>query len=350
MLKKEVNSMKNFVNWAILAPGSIANSMAGAICGMAKEDNRIRAYAVASRNFERAKEFSKKWAFEKAYGSYEELFNDEDVDVIYIANPHAFHFPSVMQALEAGKNVLCEKPAGCNMFELNQMIQKAESKNLFFMEAMWTAFNPCINRILDVIKKGLIGKVKHVESRFCNRIPYDPNHRLYAPELAGGALLDLGIYNIFFSMLASGTQNIKSRNSIVRMFKGVDIWNSVNLVFDNGVTASFQSAADMTAASNTHDGIIFGEKGFITVENFFMCQKAKVFAFKGDWGNENELIEEINEPFKINGYEYEMLEVTKCILEGKKESLIHPYESSRKLCRIMDELRTDWNMKYPFEI
>lgn len=341
--------MKAFVNWAILAPGIIANSMAAAITGTAKKDNRIKAYAVGSRDFERSKTFAEKWEFEKFYGSYEDLFADPDVDVIYIANPHAFHFDSVMKALDAGKHVLCEKPAGCNISQLEQMIAKAKEKNLFFMEAMWTAFNPCVNAIVSAIKDGKIGSVKHIESHFCNRLPYDPKSRLYAPELAGGALLDLGIYNIYFSMLAAGSKNITGHASSVRMLKGVDVWNSVNLEFDNGVTANFQSACDMPSGSNSHDAIIFGEKGFITTKNFFMCQDAEIHTYKSEWGNDNEVTEKIEKPFDVNGYEYEMIEVTNLILKGKTESAVHSHADSIKLCKMMDTLRKDWGMVYPFE-
>ncbi len=341
--------MKDYINWAILAPGIIANSMAAAISGTAKKDNRIKPYAVGSRDLNRSKKFAEKWGFEKAYGSYQELFDDPNVDVIYIANPHAFHFDSVMQALNAGKHVLCEKPAGCNIEQLRTMIDTARSKNLFFMEAMWTAFNPCIHKILQAITEGKIGKVKHIESRFCNRLAYDPHHRLYDAELAGGALLDLGIYNIFFSMLGAGSRIVTKMNSNVRMLNGVDVWNSVNMTFENGVTASFQSAADMPAGSNTHDATIYGEKGFITVQNFFMCQHAQVHTYKSEWGNDNEITQEIDAPFDINGYEYEMIEVTNCLLNGCTESSIHTHCTSVTLCKIMDQLRADWNMKYPFE-
>ena len=122
--------MKDYVNWAILAPGIIANSMAKAMAG---SKGKIHLYAVGSRNLERAKEFADKWSFEKAYGSYEELLADPEVDAVYVSNPHAFHFESVMQCLNAGKHVLCEKPAGCNLQQLTTMIETARSKKLFFM-------------------------------------------------------------------------------------------------------------------------------------------------------------------------------------------------------------------------
>lgn len=341
--------MKNYVNWAILAPGAIANSMAFAMKETAKVNDKVRLYAIGSRDLDRAKSFADKWGFQKAYGSYDDLLNDPEVDAVYISNPHAFHFDSAMACLAKGKHVLCEKPAGCNISQLNSMIEAAQKNNVFFMEAMWTAFNPCVNKMREVVASGVIGDLKHIESRFCNRIAYDPKNRLWAPELAGGALLDLGIYNIYFSALINGFSPVKEYNSTVRMVKEIDAWESVNLKYENGVTASFQSACDMTAASDTHDAIIFGTKGFITTKNFFLAQKAEIHTFKNDGGNENEITQIIDMPFAANGYEYEMIHATECILSGINESSVHTFAKSRELCSMMDTLRKDWGFKYPFE-
>lgn len=341
--------MKDYVNWAILAPGIIANSMAKAMSESAKTNKKVQLYAVGSRNLQRAQEFAKKWGFQKAYGSYDDLLSDPQVDAVYVCNPHAFHFESVMACLEKGKHVICEKPAGCNIDQLNKMIAKAQEKNLFFMEAMWTAFNPCIAKIKDVIKNGEIGEIKHITSRFCNRLPFDPKNRLYDPTQAGGALLDLGIYNLYFSSMINDFTPVKEHNSIVRMTNTIDAWESVNLVYENGVTANFECACDMPAGSDTHDAIIFGTKGFITTQNFFLCQNAQVHTYKNEWGNDNDITREIHVPFDVNGYEYEMLEATDLILAGKIESMVHTFEKSRELCKMMDTLRKDWNFKYPFE-
>ena len=339
--------MKDYINWAILAPGNIAEKMATAMNGV-KDDGKIRLYATASRNLERAKEFSKKWNFTKAYGSYEELLSDSEVDAVYIANPHAFHYESALACLKAGKHVLCEKPAGCSLSQLNDMINLAKEKKLFFMEAMWTAFNPCIAAIKKCISEETIGKIKHIESHFCNMVSYDPKNRLYAPELAGGALLDLGIYNIYFSMMINDFSPVKERSSNVRLLNGVDIWNSVNLTFENGVTTNFQSAADMPNATDTHEAVIFGEKGFIKVYNFFLTQKAEVHLYTKESGNESE-VKMIEVPFRVNGYEYELIHATECILNNQTESNVHTFEKSMNLCKVMDDLRADWNMKYPWE-
>ena len=347
--------MKNYVNWAILAPGRIANSMAVAMNGIKDgkletiDGNKIRLYAVASRNLERAKDFAAKWNFEKAYGSCEELYNDPDVDAVYIANPHAFHLQSALDCLKAGKHVLCEKPAGCSRDQLDKMTYLAREKNLFFMEAMWTAFNPTIAQIKKEITAGTIGQIKNIDSRFCNRNPYDPNDRNYAPDQAGGALLDLGIYNIYFAMMLSDFSPVVERSSQVRMLKGVDAWNGVNLTFENGIVTSFQSAMDLPSTGPTHDAVIYGTKGFITVENFFCTQKADVYVYKNIWGSEADLIREIRQPFAVNGYEYECAHATEFILAGKTESDVHTFKKSEDLIDMMDVLRKDWNFKYPFE-
>lgn len=338
--------MKDYVNWAILAPGIIAGSMARAMKGT---KGKVHLYAVGSRNLENARQFAEKWGFEKAYGSYDELLADPLVDAVYVANPHAFHFDSVMKCLNAGKHVLCEKPAGCNLEQLNIMIKTAKEKNLFFMEAMWTAFNPCIKKQLEWIQDGKIGEIKHIHSFFCNRIPFDPKNRLWAPELAGGALLDLGIYNIYYSMMINQFVPVIDHSSTVRMENGIDAWNSVNLTFQNGVTSSFQSSCDMPAGTDTHNATVYGTKGFITTENFFMTQEAQLHTYQSEWGNENKITEKAKVPFDVNGYEYELIDATKCILEGKTESSVHPHHRSVELCTLMDTLRKEWNFKYPFE-
>ena len=348
-------NMKNSVNWAILAPGRIANKMSEAMNGIKDgklksiDGSKIRLYAVASRNLERAKDFAAKWHFEKAYGSYEELYNDPEVDAVYIANPHAFHLESVLGCLKGGKHVLCEKPAGCSRDQLDKMTSLAREKNLFFMEAMWTAFNPTIAEIKKEIEAGTIGQIKNIDSRFCNRNPYDPNDRNYAPDQAGGALLDLGIYNIYFAMMLTDFSPITAESSAVRMLKGVDAWNSVNLTFENGIVTSFQSAMDLPSTVPTHDAVIYGTKGYITVENFFCTQKANVYVYKNIQGGDAELTREIRHPFAVNGYEYELVHATECILAGKTESNVHTFEKSEALIDMMDALRRDWNFKYPFE-
>ena len=333
------------VNWAILAPGIIAHRMAEA---MKKSKGKINLYAVGSRDLERAKQFAEKWGFEKAYGSYKDLLSDPKVDAVYVANPHSCHFESVMACLEAGKHVLCEKPAACNLDQLNKMIEKAKEKKLFFMEAMWTAFNPCIQKVKKVISEGRIGEIKHIEIDFSGKCPFDPKNRMWAPELAGGALLDIGVYNIFYSMIINNFEPIVKHTSSARMVNGVDAWNSVNLIFKNGVTTHFQTCIDIPTLTNNHS-IIFGSKGFIKSKNFFRQESAEVYVYTEDDSSNSNLIEEIKAHFDVNGFEYQVIDATECILNGKIESDVHPFQHSIDLCKMMDTLRNDWGFKYPFE-
>ena len=333
------------VNWAILAPGWITNLMAEA---MKKTKGKINLYAVGSRDIERAKKYSEKWGIEKAYGSYKELLADPKVDAVYIANPHVFHCDTVLSCLEAGKHVLCEKPVACNSEELKKMVEKAKEKKLFFMEAMWTAFNPCLNKIKKIISEGKIGEIKHIEVNFCKIMPFDAKSRIWAPELAGGALLDLGVYTIFYAMVMNNFEEVISHNSMVRMYNNVDAWNSVNLTFKNGVTAHFETSFDIPYLPNTPEAIIFGNKGFIASYDFNRQQNAELHIYKDD-DRKNDIIEEIKCPFDVNGFEYEAIEATECILNGKIESDIYPLKHSIAICKMMDNIRNDWGFKYPFE-
>ena len=150
------------------------------------------------------------------------------------------------------------------------------------MEAIWTAFNPFIQKLKKVISEGKIREIKHIESDFSGRFPFDVKSRAWAPELAGGALLDLGIYNIFYSMIINNFEPIVNHVSSVRMENGVDAWNSVNLTFKNRVTAHFQSSIDIPSLTNSHDAVIFGSKGFITSTNFNRQEKAEVRIYNSD--------------------------------------------------------------------
>lgn len=338
------------INWGIIAPGHIAHKMAEAMQKSKLNLNlNINLYAVASRDLTRAKEFCEKWNFEKYYGSYEELIADPKVEAVYVANPHSHHYKSVMDCLEGGKHVLCEKPAACNLSQLNDMIAKAKEKKLFFMEAMWTAFNPCIKKVKQIISEGKIGEVKHIESSFYCRFEKNLKSRLWNPELAGGGLLDLGIYNIYYALNINNFEKLEDHSSSVRLENGVDAWNSVNLKFKNGVTTHFQNALDISSTTNSHDAVIYGSKGFITSTNFLRQEKAEVYLYKSDKGGEFELLEEIKSPFDVNGFEYQLIHATECIGKGIFESDVHSFQRSIELCEIMDMLRKEWGLKYPFE-
>ena len=341
--------MKDYVNWAILAPGKIAESIAKAMSESSKINKAIRLYAVASRHEGKAENFSKKWGFEKAYDSYEALYNDKDVDAVYVAPSHSLHYNIVLELLNHNKHVLCEKPAAYNVEQLLKITETANDKNLFFMEAMWTAFNPTLHKVKEYIDSGIIGNVLNIESKFCKRIPFNKEGRHWNPNIGGGALINLGIYNIFFAMFMNNFQGIESFSSNARFKTNVDSWNCVNINFSNKVITTFQSAIDVTAGTTAHNATIYGTKGFITIKNFFKAQEAELHIYKSDEGNDNEIKEIFGVPFDINGYEYELIDATSQILKGKTDSEKYTQTDSIYLASIMNDIREQWNFRYPFE-
>lgn len=356
------------VNWAVAAPGKIAAKFAQALSELAKKDSSIRCYAVASRTAEHANEFAKQWGFAKAYGSYEALFADSAVDVVYIANPHPFHAALSLQAISAGKHVVVEKPATVNATSLQQVVDAAHDNNRFYLEAFWSAYNKTILEALDWVRAGKIGAVTHVDTRFCMRKPYDAESRLFNPDLAGGALLDVGIYPLTFSMMvAKAVDDMlkgKSRRSAIdmgsvveprrvvsnaRIIKGVDRWNGASLTFANGLTATMQSAVDMEPADNAKDAYIYGEKGYIHLPLFWMAETAELFLYDELGVVAKTPVQKIAHPFEVNGYENEIIDATKCILAGRIESPFHTSQDALSVCKVMDMLRSQWHLVYPFE-
>jgi predicted dehydrogenase/ribonuclease HI len=356
------------VNWAVIAPGRIAAKFAAALSGLAETVPSFCRYAVASRTADKAAEFAKQWGFRKSYGSYDELFSDPAVDAVYIASPHTFHTELSLKALKAGKHVICEKPAAINAAQLQSVLEYAAEKHLFFMEAMWMAFNPTILAVLEWIRAGKIGTVIHTDAHFCFRNAYDPESRLFNPELGGGALLDVGIYPVSFSMLiARAAEDYASHKPAVlikggstvavprrvvssaRTVKGVDLWNSEEFTFACGMTASLQSAVDMAGADSPQDAYIYGTKGYIHLPSFWMAQKAELCLYSAENGTEAVLTETADNPFRFNGYEYEIEDAQKCILAGKTESARHESQAALAVCVTLDALRAQWHLVYPCE-
>jgi len=356
------------VNWAVIAPGHIAAKFAEALSSLAKTDSAFCRYAVASRTAGKAEKFAAQWGFQKSYGSYDELFADPDVDAVYIASPHTSHAELSLKALRAGKHVLCEKPAAVNVGQLQAVLDGAADKHLFFMEAMWTAFNPTVRTVLEWIRAGKIGTVLHTDAKFCFRNTYDPESRLFNPALGGGALLDVGIYPVTFSMLVAkaaedyeghkpavlikGGSTVAAPRRIVssaRTAKGVDLWNSEEFTFACGMTVSLQSAVDMAGADSPQDAYIYGTNGYIHVPQFWMAQHAELFIYAAENGTEAVLTERADKPFRFNGYEYEIEDATKCILAGKTESVLHESQAALAVCATLDTLRAQWHLVYPCE-
>lgn len=357
------------IRFGFIGTGNIANCQAPAVKGT----EGAELYACAARSLDKAKTFAAKWDIPVAYGSYDELFADPKVDVVYIATPHMNHAELSIKAMRAGKAVLCEKPAAVNEKQLREVLAVSHETGCFFMEALWTRFHPLFAETMKLVKSGTIGDVKAIFADFCSNVPYTPGSRLYEPELAGGALLDMGIYPLMYACsVAAAVQNVPlSKLDISRKVsfcrktdKGVDAFDSITMEFPRAprsaqekqadvdtFTAVITTSIDSGAGNRIHSAKIVGTKGTIHIPGFWYAESLGIMSAEG------ELTDKRNLPFDVNGYEYEVREVVRCINEGRSpdaqkpviESPIHTHEDSLAICKLMDSFRSEWGIVYPFE-
>lgn len=318
----------------ILGAGSIAKIIPNTCCKL----KEIEAYAVASRSIEKAQSFAEKYGMPKAYGSYEELLQDKEVDLVYIATPHSHHFDHMKMCLYYGKNILCEKAFTMNAQQTADIIELAKGKNLYIAEAIWTRYMPSRKMIDEVVASGIIGDVYCLTANLAYEMKNKP--RLITPELAGGALLDVGIYPINFALMHFGKDIDRVESSVQMTPQGVDGFESINVYYKNGRVAQLTSSL---YARSDRKGIFWGDKGYIVVENINNPNAINVF------DSSDNLIKSYEIPAQITGYEYEILEAETQIKAGKTESVSMPLAESLYVMKFMDKLRSDWNLVYPQE-
>ncbi len=322
------------MKFAILAPGKIAHSMAKAVTPL----EQIERYAVASREYERAKEFAEKWDFEKAYGSYEEMLKDPEVELVYVASPHSHHYAHAKMCLEHGKHVLVEKAFTVNAAQAEELVALSKEKGVLLAEAIWTRYMPSRKMIDDLLAAGTIGEVTSLSANLGYIL--DKVERMQSPELAGGALLDLGVYPINFALMTFHEKIKKVDATAVMSPRGVDWMNTITLTFADGKMAALYS--NMLAITD-RQGVINGNKGYIEVQNINNCEEIRVFDL------ERKMVARYEVPEQINGYEYEVLSCVKAIEEGKIECPEMPHSETLRVMHLMDEIREKWGLKYPCE-
>ena len=333
------------MKFAILGCGFIATKMAEAV--KAIESHGVEAYAVASRSLTKAEKFTKDYGFGRAYGSYEELAKDPAVDLIYIATPHSEHYNNILLCLEHGKNLLVEKAFTANALMASEVIALAEEKGVFLSEAMWTRFLPAVQMVKDLILAGKIGKVESVEADFS--MPLSHIERLRKPELAGGALLDLGIYSLTFADIfltddeIAGAENhiVQTKTHCVKFDTGVDATDWIDLIYANGQVAHLKTSM---VAPLKNEGVIYGTDGFIRVLNLNDMVEIQLFDKAGS------LLESITPPRIENCYEYEVLACKAALEKGQKECAEMPHSKTMQMMTQMDGLRASWGVSYPFEL
>lgn len=325
------------IGWGIIGAGNISSKFATALAGV--DDGNL--VAVASRSIDKAKQFAENFGADKAYGSYEEMVQDEEIDVVYIGTPHSEHRAHAELCIKAGKAVLCEKAFTLNQKDTKYLIDLAKEHNVFLMEAMWTKFHPATKVVKEWISTGKIGKLRGIQINAGFRREFNPEHRLFNPSLGGGALLDIGVYPVTYAMYMAdacpeeissyayfGKTNVDEQNTIILNFK------------EKGVLASLNSGI---SAEVGKDAVIIGEAGKLFIKGFW-CSN-----YVARYDNNENLIEEYKDEFEINGYEYEIREVQDCLRAGKKESLVVPLSDTLAVMKVMDEIRSQWNFKYEQE-
>ena len=318
----------------ILGSGGIAHTMANTVKQMAD----VELYAVGARTLEKAQSFAEEFGMPKAYGYYEELAADPELDLVYVATPHSHHYPHVKLLLEHGKNVLCEKAFTVNADQARELFQMAEEKKLLLTEAIWTRYIPIQKTLNEVIESGAIGKVHSMTANLCYLI--SGVERLKKPELAGGALLDVGVYPLNFACMIDRTPVVKVTSDAVMNEYGVDSSNSITLTFADGATAMLHSS---TLVISDRKGMIYGDQGYIEVENINNCQGFKVY------DTHYQLVKEYPVPSQISGYEYEVEACKKAIEEGRSECPEMPHRESIRMMELMDTIRKEWGLRYPME-
>jgi predicted dehydrogenase len=323
------------IHWGILATGHIADTVASDL----KDTKSAEMLAVASRTQAKADAFGNKWGIPKRYASYQALAEDPEVDVVYIATPHSFHYESMLMCLQAGKHVLCEKAFTLNAKQAVECIALARQNNLFLMEAMWMRFNPAIQRVREWVKEGVLGEIHLLQADFCLNIAYDPLHRLYNPELGGGALLDLGIYPLSLALHILGLP--KSFGGLAHLSPdGVDVLDLYQLTHEAGAVANLACGLGF---HKPREAFIAGNKGYIKVHEPFFRPDCLTLHLEG------KKPQELKIPYRGKGYVHEIEEVHRCLRDGRSESKVMPLDETLELMNIMDRLRSDWGVVYPGE-
>lgn len=326
--------MKKTIKWGIVGAGSIANRFADAV----KNIEGAELTSVASRREETGREFARKHNIKNVFVGYEEMAKSELIDAVYIATPHTMHKSCSEMFLNAKKHVLCEKPVCVNAKEAIELTECAEKNGVFLMEAMWTRFLPAIKEALAIANSGEIGEIRGVKADFCCSFPYDPQSRIYRSDLAGGSLLDTGIYGLNFAAIFLGDK-VESICSTADVNHGIDYQTNILMKYTNGAIASVSSAVNVVKPI---DGYIFGIKGYIQLPQFFCASDIIV--------NVNNEQTCISKPYIGNGFDEEVIEACNCIRAGKTQSNIMPMTESIRILEQMDYVRKQINLKYPFEI
>lgn len=318
----------------IIGCGHIARKMADTLNRM----EETICHAVASRDLAKAQAFAREWNFTKAYGAYDALADDPEIDLIYIATPHSHHYEHARMCLEKGKAVLCEKAFMANARQAEEILQLSEEKGVFITEAIWTRYMPLSLKIQELLQEGVIG-TPYMLSANLSYVIHD-KERIIRPELAGGALLDVGVYTLNFAAMAFGSEIEQTHTACLKHETGVDAQDSITLFYKGGKMATLQCGI---YALSDRIGTISGDKGHLIIENINNPARVRVV------DNHFQTVATFLAPEQITGFEYEVRASLEALDKGWIESPYMPHQETLRIMRQMDALRKEWGVVYPWD-
>ena len=323
------------MNIAILGCGKIAETMATTLQPL----KGVTCYAVAARDKKRAQIFADKYGFEKAYGSYADMLEDDGVQLVYIATPHSHHYEHIKMCLDHNKHVLCEKAFTANAKQAEEVFKIARSKGLLLTEAIWTRYMPMRDTINEVVKSGIIGRPTSLSANL--GYPLEHVERMVKPELCGGALLDLGVYVLNFASMVFGDDIESMAATCVRYDSGVDAQETIMLSYKDGRMASLYVTM---LAQTDRRGHINGTNGYIEIENINNYESIRVYNL------ERKVVAQYAAPTQVTGYEYEVMAAIEAIENGQVECPQMPHKESIRIMQLMDSIRAAWGIKFPGDV
>jgi predicted dehydrogenase len=323
--------------WGIIGCGLIAPKFFQCL----EKTGEGRVVAASSQSIRRARRLQKKLGIPQVYGRYEEMLDREKLDAVYIATSHNFHYENAKLCLNRGLPVLIEKAFTRNEKEAEEVVDLARQMNCFCMEAMWTRFNPATRKVCELIADGAIGEVRHLKADFCVKMPLSmktmPWNRMYNPRLAGGALLDIGVYPIAYARMVFGEVPFRKTSAAKMAWTGVDQTSEYHFEYDGGRRADLSASF---VVERPREAVITGTHGILRVPHFSGTDRLSVTRV----GRAPETLS-----CDAPGFEHEIREVHRCLREGLTESPRMPLNETLETMRTMDGLRAQWAMKYPFE-
>jgi len=327
------------LKWGILGPGIIAHRMADAL--LSNSDCSL--HSVASKTPSKASEFASGYENVLAL-TYEELVNHGEVDVVYIATTHNFHYENAKLALEHGKHVVIEKPFTVNAAQAEQLVRIARENGLFLMEAIWVRFLPSVKLLKSTLRSGAVGIIVLADLTFAGIVPPQYRTRLVTPELAGGVTLDMGIYPISVACYLLGEIPTEIKSMARFSETGVDETACYQFRYPSGVMASIKTSYNLRMEKVAR---IYGTTGYVEFPDFPAGEKFTLF--KHDGTNDVKEVREFEAGNGDNGFVFQVEEVVRCLRSGQKESAIIPLDETVAIMNVMDQMRAEWGFHYPFE-